>query len=68
MNETERALGHLEADVDSLKKDMSQMKIDLRNILATLNQAKGGWKLIIAVGAIAGALGALLGKFIPFLR
>lgn len=58
----QRDLGRLEARVDALESELREIKADVKSILALVNQAKGGWKTLVIVGAIAGASGALVTK------
>lgn len=43
------------------------MKEDVHEIKMMMSEAKGGWRAIVLIGGIAGALGAFLAKFIPWL-
>ena len=56
----------LETEMRVVKDDVAEIKTDVRAIRDTLSQAKGGWKTLMLVGGMAGAVGALLGKFLPF--
>jgi hypothetical protein len=53
-------LGAVEADLVTVKKDM-------RIILKTLNEARGGWKTLLLAAGVAGTAGALVSKVLPFL-
>ena len=57
----------LETEVDHLKEDMTEVKKDVKSILAVLNQTKGGWKVIVLVASVAGTAGAVAAKLFPFL-
>ena len=57
----------LETEVDHLKEDMTEVKKDVKSILAVLNQTKGGWKVIVLVASVAGTAGAIAAKLFPFL-
>ena len=57
----------LETEVDHLKEDMTEVKKDVKSILAVLNQTRGGWKVIILVASVAGTAGAIAAKLFPFL-
>ena len=63
----ERELGRLESDVTELKKKVDKMQISLDDISATLSEAKGGWRTLMIVGGIAGALGSLITKLVSML-
>ena len=65
--DTQREIGRQGGRLDSLERDMSELKTDVKAIRETLSQAKGGWKTLLMVGGAAGAVGAVIGKFIPFI-
>lgn len=58
----ERDMGRLEARVDRGEIDLREIKADVKAILGLVNQARGGWKMLVVVGAVAGAVGALVTK------
>lgn len=62
----QRTIGRLEAKIEALEQQQSAMMAELKQISGTLAEAKGGWKTLIAVGAVAGGVGAFIGKFAPF--
>lgn len=61
-------LAALEVHYKHMKEDVAALKGDVKAILSTLAEAKGGWKTLLMVGGAAGAMGALIGKFLPFLH
>lgn len=56
---TERQLGRHDAEIESLQRDMEELKRDVKSILSVLSEAKGGWKTMMLVAGAAGAMGAL---------
>lgn len=62
MNDLEREVGRLGGVVDGLERDLCEMRKDVKMILATLNEARGSWKTLVAIGAISGAAGAFIAK------
>jgi len=64
MGEIDRDLGRMESDIETLKIGLADVQKDIKSILSTLSEARGGWKTLMLVGGIAGAVGALLGKLI----
>ena len=65
--EMQRDMGRLESRMTSVENDLSDIKRDTRTILDTLAQAKGGWKTLVLVASIAGTMGALAAKLLPFI-
>ena len=51
---------HLQADMDKMVQEMSEIKTAIQGIEKTLSEAKGGWKTLAAIG---GAMSLLTGIF-----
>jgi prefoldin subunit 5 len=49
---------HLQADMDKMVDDMEEIKKAIIEINKTLSEAKGGWKMLLAVGGAAGVVGS----------
>ena len=49
---------HLQNDMDKMVKDMEEIKKAIVEIQKTLSEAKGGWKMLLAVGGAAGLVGS----------
>lgn len=60
----EERLATLEANQINLAEDVTELKVDVKAVLATLSQAKGGWKTLLALASLAGAVGAVAGKLL----
>jgi len=59
-----RDFGALEAKVEELEKKVDAMSHKLDDILITLNEAKGGWRMLMGVaGAAAAGASALQWAF-----
>jgi molybdopterin biosynthesis enzyme len=54
--------GRLEGEVTALRREVDLMRDDIKELLAAVENAKGGWRVLLAVGGVAGALGALVVK------
>jgi prefoldin subunit 5 len=65
-DEIQRTLGEHDAQIGSLERDMRELRADVKEILATLNATKGGWKTLVMISGAAGAAGAFIGKILPF--
>lgn len=63
----EERIAVLEVQVENLQKTLDGMSYDVRTIRDTLTEAKGGWKTLLLVAGFAGSVGAILGKFAPFM-
>lgn len=57
----ERSRAHADK-LDALEERCAKMELKLDAIIATLNEARGGWRMLIVIAAIAGTAGALLTK------
>ena len=51
-------IAHLQSDMDKMAADIDEIKRMLTSINTTLAEAKGGWKMLLAIGGVAGAIGA----------
>jgi len=47
-------IGRLEAQVDMLHKDMSEMKTEIKSISAAMNRWKGAGALLALIGVVFG--------------
>jgi hypothetical protein len=45
---------------------MDEVKVDLKVIRETLQQAKGGWKTLMLVAGISSTVGAFIAKVAPW--
>jgi prefoldin subunit 5 len=61
-DELHRDVGRHDAEIASLQREIAELRTDVRSILTTLAEARGGWKTLMAVGGLAGAVGALATK------
>ncbi|MGH6954164.1 MAG: hypothetical protein ACREGL_08285 [Alphaproteobacteria bacterium] len=55
----ERELGALEARLGSVERELRELSADVKTIRDTLAQAKGGWRTLVIVAGLSGALSAL---------
>lgn len=65
---TERELGEHDERLKTLEREMNELRGDIKLVLRELNEAKGGVRTAMLMAGAAGAVGALLGKFLPFLK
>ena len=62
-----RDFGRLEAEVQALTKSVEAMSADLKAVRSAFDAAGGGWRVLVAVGALSGAITATMIKFLPFI-
>lgn len=74
MTVTDREYGELVQQVKAMEKAIDEIRHDVKEgnavtdqILLKLSQVAGGWKVLIAVGGIAAAIGAMVVKFLPLI-
>jgi hypothetical protein len=60
-----RDFGKLEAEVASLKKSLDDMATDMKAVRSALDAAGGGWRVLVAVGGLSGAVTAVVVKWLP---
>jgi hypothetical protein len=66
MDDESLAIGGLMARVDRLEADVSQIRIDQKEMLRILHNAEGSWKTMVAVGGIGVAIGSALMGVVGF--
>lgn len=64
----EQEMRDVRADIKEIKESQSGQAVSLQQIAVTLATAKGGWKVLLAVGILAGSIGSFLGHILPFWR
>jgi prefoldin subunit 5 len=52
---------HLQADMDKMVQEMSEIKTAIQSIEKTLSEAKGGWKTLAAIGGFVSVLTGVAG-------
>jgi uncharacterized membrane protein len=62
-DEIYRALGRLEAGQEMMKVELASLRTDMHGVTALAHQARGGLRILSAVGVIAGVIGGLIGSF-----
>lgn len=66
MTEQARELGEHAARIDMLQAEVHSLRQDVREIRDLLSQARGGWRTMMLLAGAAGAMGALVGKVVPW--
>lgn len=54
-----RDLGRLEGRLTALEPVVHETAMDVKSIKSVIDQAKGGWKAVIAIGSSSGVFSAL---------
>lgn len=57
-------ISHLQESVDKITTKVDNIEKALSDIQKTLSEAKGGWRMLMAVGGAGGALGAALTQYL----
>lgn len=65
-DDTQRTLGEYGAKIEALQDDVTGLRTDVKTIMLTLAEARGGWKTLVAVGTVAGAIGAVGAKVVSW--
>ena len=56
-------LGKHDADIAVLKTEVAGLRTDIKQVLAILNEAKGGWKTVALIAGVSSTATVVLGKF-----
>lgn len=56
IDDMQRDLGRIDAELENMKATQEELRADVKEILARLNEAKGGVRMLIGVGAGVGAI------------
>lgn len=69
MNDSiQRDMGAHEKAIETLEREMRDVKASLVRIEATLAETKGGVRTLLGVASVAGAVGAGLVKWLAYLK
>lgn len=66
MSEVQRDLGRFEAQISTLCREVKELTEKVDTISATLSEAKGGWRFLLAVSGVAGTIGSALTYFFQY--
>lgn len=61
-----REFGALQAEVAGLKEGVKELRSDVKSLIVAIENARGGWKTVAALGSISAAVGAGLFKLATF--
>ena len=54
---------HLQADMDKMVNEMKEIKEAIQAIRKTLDEAHGGWRMLLGVGGAMALVGGAIGWF-----
>jgi hypothetical protein len=63
----DRDIGRHDAQIEALQSEVVLIRKDLDEIKRLLNESRGGWKVMMAVAGLSGAVGAGGTKIIHWL-
>lgn len=58
---TQRAIGAHDADIENLKRSMAEIAGDVKAIRTKMDEASGGWRTIMWLAGVAGTMGGAIG-------
>ena len=67
-DDTQRSLGRLEARADGADDRLERIEEKLDHLVNVVDQAKGGWKMLLQVGAASAAVGAFISWLVSWVR
>lgn len=62
-----RVIGAHDADIETLKKSVTEIAADVKAIRSKMDEATGGWKTVIWLAGISGAIGGAIGWFMSLI-
>jgi hypothetical protein len=68
MDDTSATIGGLLARMERVERELDELKKGQNQILSILNQAQGGWKLVVYVGSAVAAVIGLAAAFFESFR
>ena len=60
-------VGELKGRLGAVEEITRDQHKDIKTILRTLNQARGGWKTLLLIAGLSAAFGALGAKIVTFM-
>ncbi len=61
----ERTIGEHSARLDALEDGIREIRADVKQVLAQMAAAQGGWKTLLMLGGFSAAVGSLITKLWP---
>lgn len=60
-------IGRIQGTMTAHGEDIAELRADVKKLLRVMNEARGGWRTLLLVTGLAGAVGAMTSKAIPVL-
>lgn len=60
--------GKMLAKVTALESEVSELRKDMKTVLLTLQEARGGWRLMMLLGGASAAAGGFIVKLAPLFQ
>lgn len=60
--------GELKGEVTALRREVDEMRNDIKELLAAVENARGGWKTLLLLGGASGLIGAFASKAAGWLK
>ena len=64
--EIHRDIGRHDAEIETLQKEIAELRQEIKQISKILNEARGGWRTMMLLCGAAGAVGAAFAKLAQF--
>ncbi|WP_396190006.1 hypothetical protein [Flavobacterium sp.] len=66
--ELHRDLGRMESKISDLERRIAALESMLFDVHKAVTEAKGGWRMLLAVGGASAMIGASVAKILTFLK
>lgn len=66
MHDVSISVAKLEVQVETLERDVREIKGDIKFIRQKLDQAAGGWRVFLVIGTAGAALGGIIFKALDY--
>ncbi len=60
-------IGRIQGTQKAHGDDIAELRADVKKLLRAMNEARGGWRTLMLVTGLAGAVGAMTSKAMPAL-
>lgn len=65
--ELHHEIGRHDAKIESLEREVHALRSDVADIKKMLSEARGGWKMLMMVGGLSAAGGAVVAKVLSWI-